>query len=89
MLKDFAAAETMDAVDEALSSAEDAAGSLVTSMNEKLDTIIEVHELSNADGTVSAGQKLANDLRKAVEKDINKAAGQAVSGADRRKAELQ
>lgn len=89
MFAAFAAAETMDAVDEALLGAEGEANDLLEKMDGKLDLIIEVHGLAGTNGKKSDGEKLAEDLRKAVRKDINNTAGKAVSAADRRKAELQ
>ena len=86
----FEDATSMEMVDEALTSAEADANYLQSRMNEALAHIIEVHGLASADESKkSAEEKLADQLSKAIAKDINTTAGKAVNAADRRKAQLE
>jgi len=81
---------TAEEVDARLEAAEGDANLLTSTMNSKLDEVIEVHGLAaEGDGKKSDAQKLATQLRKAVQADIEAIASQAMSFADERKAALE
>lgn len=72
-----------------MSTAEADANALTAKMGDRLDSVVEEHNLGGAAGGSHGARKLAADMRKSVAKDIKRIAGRAVALADQRKAGLE